>query len=140
MSTDFVLDTGALIALQRDRERLLALVKLAREEGRALRTSAPVLTEFLGHSRPERRLAGEYVSSRLSASDVSEQRARRAAALIQHARDVDPRARPSAVDALVAADAEATEAAVVFDGDRRDFESLANASGRLDLRELRDLV
>lgn len=140
MSTDFVFDTGALVALQRDRQRLLTLVKLAREESRALRTSAPVLTEFLGNSRPERRRAGEYVASRLTASDVDERRARRAATLIQQALDGDPRARPSAVDAVVAAEAEATEAALVFDGDRGDFEALAGASGELEIRELRDLV
>lgn len=140
MSADFVLDTGALVALQRDRARLRALVRLAHEEGRVLRTSAPVLTEFLGRSPRRARLTGEYVVSRLTASSVDAPLARRAAALIQAVLDQGGRARPSAIDALVACEAEATAAGLVFDGDRRDFEALATASAGIDICELKDLV
>lgn len=140
MSADFVLDTGALVALQRDHARLRALVRLAHEERRVLRTSAPVITEFLGHSPRRARPAGEYVVSRLTASDVSVPLARRAAALIQAVLDQGGSARPSAIDALVASEAEATAAGLVFDGDRRDFEALASASAELDIRELKDLA
>lgn len=140
MSADLLLDTGALVALQRDRRRFMALVKLAREEGRALRTSAPVITEFIGHSPRRLRPAADYVASRFTVSDVTGSLARRAAALIQGVLDAGGRARPSAIDALVAAEAEATSAGLVFDGDRRDFEGLAEASAQLEVRELADLV
>jgi predicted nucleic acid-binding protein len=140
MSADFVLDTGALVALQRDRSRLRALVRLAHEEGRVLRTSAPVITEFLGHSPRRARPTGEYVISQLTASDVSVPLARRAAALIQAVLDEGGRARPSEIDALVASEAETSGAALVFDGDRRDFEALASASADVEISELRGLV
>jgi predicted nucleic acid-binding protein len=140
MSADFMLDSGALAALQRDRTRLLALVDLAHAEGRTLRTSVVVVTEFLGYSPRALRLAGEYVLSRLSVSPLAEPRARRAAALIHAALDDDGRARPSAIDAIVAAEAEARDAALMFDGDRRDFEALAEASGQLEIEALADLV
>lgn len=140
MSADFVLDTGALVALQRDRRRLIALVMLARQESRALRTSAPVITEFLGHSPRRLRLAGEYVISRFSRADATETLARRAAVLIQAAIDDGGSARPSAIDALVAAEAEATDAGLVFDGDDADFEALARASGALEIQKLSELV
>lgn len=140
MSADLVLDSGALVALQRDRRRLVALVMIAREQGRALRTSAPVITEFLGHSPRQLRPDGEYVISRVTASGVSELLARRAATLIQKALDEGGRPRPSAIDAILAAEAEATEAALIFDGDQGDFEALASASESLELRALRDLV
>lgn len=140
MSADFVLDTGALVALQRDRARLRALVRLAHEEGRVLRTSAPVITEFLGHSPRRSRPTGEFVISRLTASDVNVPLARRAAALIQETLDAGGKARPSAIDAILAAEAEATAAGLVFDGDRRDFEALASANAELEITELRELV
>ena len=140
MTADFVLDTGALAALQRDRKRLLALLDLSSEESRKLRTTAPVVTEFLGHSPRGRRAAGEHVLSHLAVASVEGARARRAAALIHSVLDAGGRARPSAIDALVTAEAEATAAAVVFDGDRADFEALAEASGAVELRELEDLV
>ncbi len=140
MSADFVLDTGALVALQRDPRRFIALVMLAREESRALRTSAPVVTEFLGGSSRRLRPAGQYVISRISSSDVTESLARRAAVLIQGAVDEGGRARPSAIDALVAAEAEATDAALVFDGDEADFRALSRASGALEIQELRGLL
>jgi predicted nucleic acid-binding protein len=80
------------------------------------------------------------VASHFAVSAVDEPLARRAAALIRAALDAGGRARPSAVDALVAANAEAIAAAVVFDGDRHDFEALADASAALEIRELGDLV
>lgn len=137
---DYVLDTGALIALQRDRTRLLALVELAREERARLRVPAPALTEFLGHSPPSLRAAAAYVSARLEISSTAEAHARRAAALIQAALDARGRADPSAIDGLVAAEAELREAALVYDGDRADLAALAQASGAIELTALEELA
>lgn len=137
---DLVLDTGALVALQRDQRRLRALVKLAQEESRILRTTAPVLTEFLGRSPRELRRAAAYVSSHLEASSVDETLARRAALLLRAVLDAGGRADPSAIDALVAAEAEDKTAAIVFEGDRADLIALAQASGVIELRELTELA
>ncbi len=139
MSGDLVLDTGALIALQRDLGRLRALIRRAAEGDRELRTSSPVITEFVGGSPRALRRAAEYVSAHLEIAPVDEALARRAASLTQAARDAGPRAAPSAVDALVAAEAEERSGAVLFDGDRADFEALARASGELEIVALSDL-
>lgn len=50
--------------------------------------------------------------------------------------DEGPRAKPSAVDALGVAEAEALEAHFVFDGDRAHFEALAQASGSVRIAAL----
>lgn len=134
-----MLDSGALVALQRDPKRLRALVQLAHQEGRTLRTSAPVITEFLGRSPRRLRGSADYVASRLTASDVNEALARRAATLIQSVLDAGGHADPSAIDGLVAAEAEAATAGLVFDGDQRDFEALAAASGAIELIDLEAL-
>ena len=140
MSADLVLDTGALAALQRDRKRLLTFVDVSAEQGRKLRTTAPVVTEFLGHSPRRLRAAAEHVLSHFRVASVDGASARRAAALTHSVLDAGGRARPSAIDALVAAEAEATGAVLVFDGDRRDFEALAHASAGLEIRELAELA
>ena len=135
----YVLDTGALIALQRNRARLRDVLRASTELGYELRTSAPVVTEFLGGSPPALRAAGEYVCARLRVGPVDEALARRAAALTQSAARAAPRSRPSAVDALVAAEAERTAGVLVIEGDRKDFEALSDASRAFDLVELSDL-
>ena len=138
--TGLVLDTSALIGLQRDLRRLRVLIRIASEDERSLRTTAPAITEFLGGTRGGARPAAQYVASKLGISPVDDTLARRAAALMQGALDAGGRARPSAIDALVAAEAERTRDAVVFDGDRADFEALADASGDLDLKPLAALA
>lgn len=137
---DLILDTGALIGLQRDPRRLRALIRIAHEDERTLGTTAPVLTEFLGGSPPAARAVAVYIAAQLSVAAVDEMLARRAATLIQVALDAGGRARPGAVDALAAAQAERRSAALVFDGDHADFEALARASGTLEIRELRELA
>lgn len=140
MSADLVLDSGALVALQRDLGRLRALIRLAHEEERTLRTTAPVLTEFLGHSPRRLRHSAAYVMSHLETSAVDERLARRAAALMHEALDAAGRAGPGAIDALVAAEAEDAEATIVFDGDRADLEALARACGGVEIKALSDLA
>lgn len=139
MSQDVVLDTGALIALQRDLARFRALIRRAHEGERVLRTTAPVITEFLGGSPRGLRTAGEYVSSQLEVASVDHARARRGALLMQHALDAGGRAHPGAIDALVAAEAEASAALLVFDGDRAAFAALAEASGKIEPKALSEL-
>jgi predicted nucleic acid-binding protein len=136
----YVLDTGVLIALQRDQRRLRALAKLAREEALALRCSAPVLVEFLGGARPGARAAAAYVSSHVTFGPVDGAVARRAASLRQVALDAGKRSRPSAIDALVAVEAERTGGLLLFDGDHADFAALASASGSIEIVDLADLV
>lgn len=139
MRPNFVLDTGALIALEHDRVMLAELIRAARLDERELRVVAPVVTEFLGGARPARRAMAGYVVSRLRIGDVNEALARRAADLMHGAQHAYARAVPGAIDALVAAYAETMRDLLVYDGDRADFEALAAASGRIDLKELREL-
>lgn len=134
-----VLDTGALVALQRDRVKLRGLLQISADLGYDLRTTAPVITEFLGGSSPSLRGAAEYVCSRLRVAPVDEALARRAAALMQAAIAAAPRVRPSPVDALVAAEAERAEAEILLDGDQKDFEALSEWSDRIELIALNEL-
>lgn len=138
--TAWVIDTGALVALQRERRRLLALLDAADARGLQLRAPAPVLTEFLGRSPRNLRRAADHVSSHLEVSTVGELLARRAAFLQRAAFDAGGRADPSAIDAIVAADAEAIGGWLIHDGDRADFEALADASGLIEVKQLRELV
>lgn len=140
MKTDYVFDTGALVALQRDLSALAALLKRAYEKERRLVVSAAVLAEFLGYSPRRLKASGEYVASHFQVADATEEHALRAALLIRGALNAGGKSRPSAVDALTAALAEATGAAIVYQGDRQDFEALAAASGQLEIQELRQLV
>ncbi len=136
-----VFDTGALVALERDHVRLVALLDTAIKRHMRLRTTAPVLTEFLGAAPRARRESATYASSHLRIGTVDEDLARRAAYLRQRALDRSTgRTRPSAIDALVVADAEAETGVVVFDGDRGDFAALADASGDLEIKELAELT
>lgn len=135
-----VLDTGALVALERSRARLLAILDTVSKRRIRLRTTAPVLTEFLGVSPRARRESAAYVSSHLRIGSVHEDLARRAAFLRQRALDrSEGKTRPSAIDALVVADAEAESGTVIFDGDRADFEILAAVSENVEIRGLSDL-
>lgn len=138
--TSYVLDAGALVALQRDRRLLRALIRAAHEDGISLRTSAPALTEFLGGSPRRLRASADHLSSYLDVGAVDEERARRAAVLQRASLDAGARRTPGAIDALVAAEAEASEAWLIIDGDRAAFQALSDASGRLELRELGELV
>lgn len=140
MKTDLVFDTGALVALQRDLSALGALLKRAFEKERRLVVSAAVLAEFLGYSPRRLRASGEYVASHFQVADATEEQALRAALLIRGALNAGGKSRPSAVDALAAALAETTGAALVYQGDRPDFEALAAASDHLEIMELSDLV
>lgn len=101
-----------------------------------LRTAAPVLVEFLGGSPRRLRAGAQYLSSFLEIGPVDEALARRAAALRQRALDLAPEADPSAIDALVATEAERADATLVIDGDRAGFDALAEASGVLQVRDL----
>jgi predicted nucleic acid-binding protein len=138
--TDVTLDTGALIRLQRDRTLSRALLRAARSDGVRLRTTAPALTEFVGGSTPGRRPAAEWVMSWIFLTGVDETAARRAASLMSTARNSSPSSAPSAVDALVAADAERAGGRLAISGDRADFEPLAAASGRFELVDLEDVL
>ena len=136
-----VFDTGALIAVQRDLTRYRSLIRLAREHGVPLRTSAAVLTEFLGGSPRRSRAAASFVASRLVAGNVTGDRARRAALLQQGALDAGRSTDPDAIDALVAAEAEQHGGLLVIDGDRPAFEALAEAShDGITLADLDDLI
>ena len=136
-----VLDTGALAAVQRDPVRFLALLDVAAERNLRLRTTAPVLTEFLGGSPRSLRARGAYVTSRLRVGAVDEHLARRAALLRQVALDQSAgRTEPSAIDALVVADAEVEGGLAVYDGDRADFEALVRASGEVEAKALTELT
>lgn len=136
----YVLDTGALVALQRDRRLLRALLRAAYEHGISLRTSAPVLTEFLGGSPRRLRASADHLSSYLDVGPVDEALARRAAALQRASLDAGARRKPGAIDALVAAEAEANGSWLIIDGDRAAFQALSDASGAVELRELSQLV
>jgi predicted nucleic acid-binding protein len=136
----WVLDTGALVALQRDRPRLLALLEAADQLGLRLRAPAPILTEFLGRSPRSLRRAADHMASHLEIGTVDELLARRAAQLQRRALDAGGRGDPSAIDAIVAADAEAVEGWLIHDGDRLDLQALADASGSVELRQLRELA
>lgn len=136
----WVLDTGALVALQRDRGRLLAVLDAAADVKLKLRAPAVVLTEFLGGSPRRLRPAADHVASYLEVDTVDEPLARRASVLLRRSLDSGGGGRPSAVDALVAAHAEALAGWLVYDGDRADFEALAAASGSIELRELQDVT
>lgn len=140
MSDDLVLDTGALVALEREPTRLRTFLRKASEENLRLRAPAPTLTEFLGSAPKERRRNADHVASHLTVDPVDEAAARRAASLTRRALDQDPAARPSAVDALGIARAEAIDGLLVFDGDRADFEALASASGTVGIQDLADLA
>jgi hypothetical protein len=115
------------------------MLRRSAEFGYELRTSAPVITEFLGGSPPALRVTGEYICARLRVSAVDEALARRAAALAQSAARGAPRSGPSAVDALVSAEAERAGGVLVIEGDRKDFEALAGASRAFELVELSEL-
>lgn len=111
-------------------------MELAHTRGRKLRTVAPVLVEFLGGSPRRLRPGAQYVSSLLEIGAADETLARRAAALRQRALDLAPETDPSAIDALVATEAELADATLVIDGDRAGFDALAQASGTLEVRDL----
>lgn len=136
----FVLDTGALIALQRDRGRLRTLLELVTEYGYELRTSAPVLTEFLGGSPPRLRRAGDYVCARVRIGEVDETIARRAATLRQGAMKASPGTAPSAIDALVSTEAERHGGVLIIDGDRADHEALAGVARAYVLKDLAEIL
>lgn len=133
---DKVLDTGALIELQRDGSLLRDVLEVATTQRARLITPAPTLVEFLGASPPALRAAADWIASHLQVSDVDEALARRGAAILRAAVDADPTCSPSAMDALVAAEAERRAADVVIRGDRADFEALASAIGRLRVIDL----
>lgn len=136
----YVLDTGALVALERDARRLRAFLQAADTQNATLRTSAPTLAEFLGNAPAERRRQAEHVASYLEVDPSDEAMARRGAVLMREAMDKAPDSRPSAVDALGLVDAEALEGLLVYDGDRSDFEALAQASGSARIVALAELV
>lgn len=138
--TDYVLDTTALVALERDRTKALHVLKEIDVRGVALRIPAPVLTEFLGGARPERRAGATWIASALRVTPVDERQARRAALLQQRASDAAPRAHPSSIDALVAAEAERAEALLIVDGDAEDFSALAFVSGAFRVALLSELT
>lgn len=135
-----VLDTGALIALERDQSRLRTLLEQVRDRHYELRTTAPVLTEFLGGSPRARRPAAEYVCSKVRVAVVDEGLARRAARLRQLALDGASRASPDAIDALVSTEAETEAVALIIDGDRADFDALADASGAITVFDLAEIA
>ena len=135
-----IFDTGALVALEQSRVRLLALMETAAVRRYRLRTTAPVLTEFLGAAPRASRESAPYTSSHFRIGSVNEERARRAAFLRQDALDKSVgKAKPSAIDALVVAEAEAEEGVVVFDGDRADFETLSQAAGTVEIKPLSEI-
>lgn len=138
--TDVTLDTGALIRLQRDRTLLRELLSLAHHESVHLVTPAPALTEFLGGSSRQHRPAADWVGSHLQVGTVDAEAARRGAALIRGAKDAAPSSSPSAIDALVAAQAEQLSGTVAIAGDRSDFDALATASGQLKIVDLEALI
>jgi predicted nucleic acid-binding protein len=135
-----VLDTTVLVALQRQPHRLLALLDTATKREYEVHVPAAALTEFLGGSPPALRSAADYAASRVEIPPVTEPIARRAAALQRTAADRGARRLPGPIDAILAASAEVPGSVLVFDGDRVDFEALADASGRLVLKELREVV
>lgn len=137
--TVYVFDTGALVALQRERQTLLTIIDIAHEDGVRLRTTAPALTEFLGRSPRQLRGAGLHTISLFEIGTADEPLARRAALLQQGALDAGGRSSPSSIDALVAADAETVGGTLIYDGDRGGFEALAEASGRIELEALDEL-
>lgn len=136
----YVFDTAALVALQREPRRLRAFVQAARADGVTMRTTAPVLTEFLGGSPRGLRDAADHLTSYIEIDAVDEGLARRAASLQRGALDAGARKLPGAIDAIVAAEAEAVEAWLIIDGDRAAFQALSDASGDLELRELDELT
>ncbi|MDE3113845.1 MAG: PIN domain-containing protein [Chloroflexota bacterium] len=138
--TDYVLDTTALVALERDRTKAVNVLAEIDLLGVALRTPAPALTEFLGGARPGRRAGATWIASALRVTPVDERQARRAALLQQRAKDAVPRAHPSAIDALVAAEAERAEALLIIDGDAEDFAALASVSGAFRVARLSELT
>lgn len=135
-----VLDTGTLVALERGTARLRAFLQAASVRKAQLRVPASTLTEFLGHSPKQRRRQADYVASHLRIDPIDEALARRAGALTRRALDRGPKARPGAIDALGVAHAEALEGIFIFEGDRADFEALADASGSVEIVDLADLV
>lgn len=137
--TTYVVDTSALVALERDRGRMIRFLSEVKKQEGSLRTSAAALAEFLGGAPRERRAAAAWVSSALEIDPVDEDRARRAAALRQRAVDASPLADPSAIDALLASEAEHQEGVLVIDADRMDFSALAAASGAFTFAALADL-
>lgn len=138
--TEVTLDTGALIQLQRDRPLLSELLRAVHRDGLRLATSAPALVEFLGGSSPQLRPAAEWVSSHIQIASADEAAARRAAVLMHGALDASPTASPSAVDALVATEAERRGGRLAIAGDRPDLDALATASGKLTIVDLEALV
>lgn len=129
-----------MIRLQRDRVLLRELLRIVHRDGVRLGTSAPALTEFLGGAPPQLRPAATWIGSHLEVASVDETAARRAAALMQAALDGSPSSSPSAVDALVAAEAERRRGRLAISGDRGDFEALAVASGALEVVDLEALT
>ncbi len=140
MSDDLVLDTGALVALEREPTRLRTFIRKASEENLRLRAPAPTLSVFLGNAPKQRRRSADHLASGLTIDPVDEAMARRAAALTRVALDQAPKTRPSAIDALGIARAEALDGLLVFDGDRADFEALAAASGAVGIQALSELA
>lgn len=118
----------------------MKFLQIAAKRQYILRVPAPALTEFLGGSPRALRAAADYAASRVRVSPVDEPLARRAARLQRSAIDAGARRLPGPIDALVAASAESPGDVLVFDGDRADFEALGRVSGRIELRELREIA
>lgn len=116
-----MLDTGALIAFERRKRRVLALLDTAVATGLDVRTPAAVVGEFWrGDHRPDARELLEAIT----VADTLEL-ARRAGEALAAVRHVD-----SVVDALVAALASQAGDRIVT-SDPEDLSALAHWFGRL---------
>jgi predicted nucleic acid-binding protein len=109
----FTLDTGALIALERRRQRATAVVRLAREDGAALTVPANVVAEWW-RKRTDLR---EAILEAVHGEPMSEELGRRVGETLAAVRG------SSLVDATVIASA-ARRGDIVLTGDVVDFERL----------------
>lgn len=113
----FTLDTGALMALQRKRQRAWRFVELARHDELDLRAPADVLAEFW-RGTPLIRPLATLLDDGVQWIDVTPALGKRAGRAL-----ADAGAGPSAIDALVATVA-AAFGDIVLTSDAEDFARL----------------
>jgi predicted nucleic acid-binding protein len=113
----YVLDTGALIAAERGKDRIAGFFRLAHIGRARLLVPLPVVAEWWRGQNKRRQdiLAATKVIASVEA-------AKAAGEALAHARNVDDRVT---IDAIVMATAALTDA-IVITGDAEDFEKLSN--------------
>ena len=131
-----LLDSGGISALGEANPTARAVLVRARRDGRQVATPSVVLAEIVTGSAADANI-NRVIKAVDEELELTSERARQAGALRARAwelrrtsprRDKDSRA-PSAVDAVVMAEAVAAGAAVILTSDPREMELLRDAAG-----------